>query len=514
MSSNHTAKLFQSHAGLPLRLILDGIIIGVFAGAFASLYRYLLEQCNHLRLLALGHNDLLHIAIYALLLLLFAWICLKLLEWAPLSGGSGIPQVEGEVLGYFQMNSGKTLSAKIIGGSLANLSGLSLGREGPSIQIGAAVGKLSSRILKRDLSEEKYMISAGSAAGLAAAFNAPMSAVLFILEEVHKSFSPYLFVPAMIAAMIADGTAKLIFGTNPVFHFPERLGYDQRQLPYILIFGILVGLLGLLFNFGILYFQKLFKNYIPSRYLGLALTFLSSLPIAFLLPEIQGGGHGLVNRLIHHRYAIGFLALLLVAKFLFTCFSYGSGVQGGIFLPILVLGAISGLIFASLIPSMQTNFELAATQYMVLGMAAMMSAVVRSPLLAIMLVSEMTASFNIMLPLCLVVFTAYILGDRLKVDGIYESLLERMLPDEHPGVIRLLHSIDIDPYSDFAHQRLDELQLPHHCLCVSLERDGCEQTPRGSTIIRPGDHLLFLCEESAIPLLKSGSTDHSKQAPR
>src|SRR5699024_7642699 len=143
----------------------------------------------------------------------------KLLKWAPLSGGSGIPQVQGEIVGAFNQNSFRVTVSKLFGGAIASLVGLSLGREGPSIQLGATSAKWLSERLGNDTSDEKVLLTAGAAAGLTAAFSAPISGLVFILEELHKSFSKKVVAMSFLAAVVADIIAGWVFKIKPVFSF-------------------------------------------------------------------------------------------------------------------------------------------------------------------------------------------------------------------------------------------------------------------------------------------------------
>lgn len=496
-------ELIEEHEGLRLRLIFDGLITGLFAGSVSIFYRWLLARCESLRLGALHNPSLPRLLLYLLIFAASAFFISRLLRHVPLSGGSGIPQVEAELLGYFHMPAGRVLAAKISGGALANLAGQSLGREGPSIQISAAAAKLCARLFRRSKIEEKYMISSGAAAGLAAAFNAPLSAILFSLEEVHKSFSPYLVFPAMLAGITADMLSKLVFGFEPIFRFTVKASIPLGKYPVILLLGLLIGLIGILFNLALLAAQKLYKRLPLPSSLKLFLPFLACLPAGLFLPQIMGGGHRLLDRILDSRYPLLFLFLIVFMKFLFTVFCYGSGVQGGIFLPLLVIGGLSGLLLHEALPGFQ-NYGFYAPNFMILGMAGMMSAVVRAPLLSILLVTEMTGSFNHFLALTLVVFVAHLVAETLHIEPIYESFLKAMKPVQKlKARERLLFDYKVELLSPLAGKELHEIYLPAQSLVVSIDREGHEITPSGRTRIEAGDKLLILTEESSVEELKS-----------
>ena len=202
---------------LIFRILLDSIMVGFFAGLFSVLYRFVIMKMDMYRTFLYSEFNLKSLFILIVLASLISFIIYKLLKWAPLSGGSGIPQIRGEILGKFKMDEVPTLISKIVGGGLGNLMGFSLGREGPSIQMGGAAAKFLGKSLRRPPDEIKYMITAGAAAGLAAAFNAPMAGCIFAIEELHKSYSKFVLLPALIASIVANYVSFVIMGAETSF---------------------------------------------------------------------------------------------------------------------------------------------------------------------------------------------------------------------------------------------------------------------------------------------------------
>jgi len=192
----------------------------------------------------------------------------------------------------------------------------------------------------------------------------------------------------------------------------------------ILILGIVAGLFGVLFHKGLLKFQDIYK--IPKKFHPL-IAFLGAGVCAALLPGILGGGQGILEFLATIHAPFYFLLLILAGKLVFTWFCYGSGVQGGIFLPILAMGGVLGLIFAQAIGAAGILPLIYKTHFAIIAMAGVLSAVVRSPILAIILMTEMTGSFMNVLPIGLVSITAYVIAQATKCPPVYGALLERML---------------------------------------------------------------------------------------
>ena len=195
-------------------LVGEGILVGAVAGVTVILYRIALENAGRwlTSIIDFASRSLFYMVGWFAVLVLMAFVVGKLLSYEPLISGSGIPQVEGEVVGKLQQNWWRVLSAKFAGGFLCMLGGLALGREGPSIQLGAMAGKGVSRKLDRGKTEEHFLITCGASAGLAAAFHAPLAGVMFSLEEIHKNFSVSVLTSVMTASLTADILSTLFWG--------------------------------------------------------------------------------------------------------------------------------------------------------------------------------------------------------------------------------------------------------------------------------------------------------------
>lgn len=499
-------NVMKNFMTLKRRLVADGILVGIGAGVVAVAYRLALGLIGHYSQVIYGLVQQNHWLLGPLFLGL-ALVGLGvgiLVKQVPLSSGSGIPQVQGEVLGIVNMRAWPLIGAKFLGGSLANLGGLSLGREGPSIQLGAATGKLVSHLLKRDNNEERYLISAGASAGLAAAFNAPISGTLFTLEEMHKNFAPLLLIPCLLASVVADYISQNVFGLSPVFSFTVKSAFPLRSYGWLVVLGLVCGLVGVWFNWTLLKGQDLYgKLPIKKRYWPM-IAFLLAGILALIFPQVLGGGHELMEDLALHPISIGLFLMILLAKVLFTSISYGSGSQGGIFLPVLVIGGVTGAIFLKV----GAYFGFLASEFyinfIILAMAGVLTGVIRSPILSTLLVTEMTGSFLHISSLVVVVIISYLTAELLKNKPIYESLLERLLHGLHledkdrPHSAKALTEFYIRVGSSIDGKRLKEIKGPNHTLIVSLYRNGQEIIPHGETKVKGGDRILVLCDDEKL----------------
>ena len=415
---------------------MEGVGVGIAAGLSVGAFRYLLAVSGAFRQglceavsIAAAQGRWLWPILYMSAFFIIAWMLEKIVAREPMCTGSGIPQVKGVLMGKMSMNWASVLVAKIAGGVLAIGAGMSLGREGPSVQLGACAGQgigHLSQSFHRGL-EARNLLVAGAGAGLAAAFNAPLAGVIFGLEELQRTFSAAALLVSITAAVTATAVTGLFFGSSPVFSLGYLLPMPLDMLGWLAGLGLFVGTLGRMFNPSLLWAQDFYER------LGLKGMYKPLLPLllaaclGFVLPEILGGGSHLVDALAVESYSLAFLCLLFAGKFLFTMLCFGSGVPGGIFLPMLVLGALGGAIFGNLLAGAGLFPAMYLPDMIVFGMAAYFAVVAKSPVTGSVLIMEMTGSFQHMLALLIVSLSAYAVSDLTGGRPVYVQLLGRML---------------------------------------------------------------------------------------
>ncbi|MBP3232709.1 MAG: ClC family H(+)/Cl(-) exchange transporter [Anaerovibrio sp.] len=496
------------------RLFIEGIVVGIFSGGVIALFRYILTASEVYRpeiyktvATAFYEGKYSEPLAYAASFILIALLLARLLKNEPMCSGSGIPQLKGVLMGKMNMKWASVLFSKLIGGILAIGAGLSLGREGPSVQIGACVGQGVSRSAVRTRYEERILMTAGAGAGLAAAFNAPLAGVIFCLEELQKTFSPVVLMASITASVTATTVSQLIFGGLPVFHFDELAVFPLSLYGILIVFGIYIGLLGRVFNKTLIFSLDTYdrlklrnevKIFVPLAMAGL---------LGFILPDILGGGGTMVNALASHQYSLIFLGILFLGKFLYTAISFGSGVPGGIFLPMLVLGACGGGIFSSMLLSQGLLPKPYVGDLIVFGMAAYFSAVVKSPVTASVLIMEMTGSFQHLLPLICVSMTAYLVADLTGGKPVYEELLARSLKIKEKmgeGVSGRRVALELVVASGSAADKLllRDLVLPPQTTIVDIKRGLQRISPRDDTRLYAGDYIYLLTNDTDSSALK------------
>ena len=427
-SAEGMPRFLRVMGNLKYRLIVEGIGVGILAGILVSAFRLSLTKIDEIRgVLLAGAQTKLSLVIWCLLLLFFFTVCVSfIVSREPLCSGSGIPQVKGELEGRIKANWLSVIIAKFIGGVMAVGGGLSLGREGPSIQLGAMVGKGFSRLSGRLHSEERLLMTCGAGAGLAAAFSAPLAGVVFTLEELHKTFTAEVLLSTMASAITADWVASYIFGLRPVFSLTVSNSLPLSHYWMVLVLGVIMGAFGVLYNRCIALSQDFFAM-LKTAWVKAALAFGVIVLLAVFYPQVMGSGHDLVTFVGEGGAEVKVLLVLLLVKFVFSVFSFGTGAPGGIFLPLLVLGAVTGGLFTEIVSPLVGYANTYAAYFVILGMAGYFAAIVRAPITGIILISEMTGIFSNLLPLAIVSLAAYITAEIMGGVPIYDQLLERLL---------------------------------------------------------------------------------------
>ena len=483
-------------------LIVRGLEAGVAAGLVCVLFRFLLSKAEEYLYIIIERvkGSSLAAAGWIAALCALGIIVSLIIKRVPDSGSSGIPQVGAEARGLMDADWRRVIPAKLFGSTVSVFSGMSLGREGPSVQFGAMAAKGAARITHADKTTELRMLSSGAGAGLAAAFNAPLAGVMFVLEEIHKTFDKAVLCVAIVACVTADFISKLFFGQDTVFSYQSET-IPLRSYWLIILFGVLAGLFGAFYNSFMIFCRDLFQRLgkIP-LWVRFAAVFAVSGAVGLLLPQVLCGGHTMSQLLINERPEAGVVLGLFAAKFLFGAFSFCSGAPGGTLYPMCVLGAYGGAAFAQAAIALFGMDDALWQDFAVLGMAALFASIVRAPVTGTILVFEITGNLNTLLPLAAVSVISYAVANALGSTPFYEALEQRLengaqAKARAKSSEKVLKSYVIPTGSRANGKTIAELDWGKHSVIVSVERGETPITPKGNTSLCCGDTLVFMISQ-------------------
>ena len=421
---NNFKRINQERWGLFPKAALLGLVTGLVAVAFRlfldqgeGLFQQCVLRCESLGWI--GFLPLLLIVGFAITLAAFLTR-----DFAPEAGGSGIPHVKLVLLGKQPFRDLRVLVVKFLSGVIGISGGLALGREGPTVQMGAALGRRAGRLLSLPREESDSLLICGCAAGLAAAFNAPLAGLMFALEELQVRFNQKVFFAAAVAALVADIVARTLAGELPVFHVAIKDAPTVLQMPHALVVGVATGLLGILFNRAVVGAARLGRTQGRGWLVlccGLAAVAIAT--TAWFAPQAIGGGLGLTAHILDGPEPLRLLAVLLVVRFLLTVVSYRLGSAGGIFAPLLLLGGLLGLGIGEAARRLGIPGTPDLAIMTLIGMGAFFAAVVRCPITGIVLLVEMTGYYPMVLLLFAASFTAVGVADFFHQEPVYEALM-------------------------------------------------------------------------------------------
>jgi CIC family chloride channel protein len=393
-----------------------------------------LEQADRLRdlIIAWAHGQ----ALIGFLLVVTAGAAAALAAWlvrhfAPQATGSGIPHVEAVLRQEVPPASFLLLPVKFVGGLLAIGSGLALGREGPSVQMGASLAHITATLSRRCWDDSRVLMAAGAGAGLATAFNAPIGGAVFVLEELVQRFERRIAIAALAASATAIGTARLILGNQTDFTVIALDYVPSFSLPIFLVLGAVAGLLAVGYNRTLLATMAAFERVrVLSPEARAALVGAAVAAVAWFAPSFVGGGDVLTQRALSGVEPLAFLPLLFLLRLVMGHASYSAGTPGGLFAPLLVLGAQSGLLFGAACLFVFPGLGIPVQTFAVIGMAAFFTGVVRAPLTGMVLITEMTGAFTVLLPMLGACCAAMLVPTLLRNMPIYEALRDGTLRRE------------------------------------------------------------------------------------
>ncbi len=504
-----------------IELVAVGSVTGVFVGLIVTFFNILMHEGEQISrdFYAYVRENPVFIPILVLALLAGAFVIGVLVNISSVIRGCGVPQAEGATRGIVRFKWWRDLSAMFAASLVSIFLGLSIGAEGPSALIGAAGGDGVASLTKRNQMIRKYQITGGACTGLAVASNAPLTGMAFAFEEAHKRFTPEVFICSFSSVVFGVLTRTLIYqmlnmSVSSAFHSYKLMEMPMHYYGYVVLAGILCGLLGVAFYKLCFWMLKQFKkihvkNEWWSHVSRVTTAVLLGGVFSFIAVGVMGGGHELIESLgtnggVSKQVAesvfsiplIWALLIVLVFKFIITAVNVGAKIPCGIFFPIIAIGACIGAILNNFWLKIDPNIAPYCDLLVMICMAAFFTTVVRAPITSIVMVCEFTGTFAPLLPVIIAVSLGYIIGEMCKTDGIYEDLLEQY-EDEmgiHERAERVVYTFTIGKGAIAVKREIREVLWPGNARVKEIVREGEHILPSGETILHAEDLLTIVCK--------------------
>jgi CIC family chloride channel protein len=346
-----------------------------------------------------------------------------LYRYFPNARGSGVPQTKAALFAREGRITLRTVLGKFFCTSVTLASGIPLGREGPSVQVGAGIGSVLGRLLGLRTEQVKKLIPVGAAAAIAAAFNTPLAAVLFSLEEITGD----LYAPVMGAVVLASATSwavlRVLLGDHPLFKVPQYRLVHPAEFAVYAVLGVAGGLVSVAFTKLLLAIRARFLRF-PQKtvwFQPVAGGLLVGL-MGWFVPQVMGVGYGYVGDALNGNMAFRLMMLLVVLKLIAVTASYASGNAGGIFGPALFLGAMLGGSVGTVAHHFFPAYTATPGAYAIVGMGALFAGIVRAPMTSVLMIFEMTQDYAVIVPLMIANMVSLFIATRLQHQPIYEAL--------------------------------------------------------------------------------------------
>ena len=422
----------------PVALLIAAAVVGTIVGCVGVAFAHLVDGIQAWREATVAYlpssNGLRYVLAFSLsagLAVVGYWLVRK---FAPEAGGSGIPEIEGALEELRPVRWWRVLPVKFIGGLGTLGAGMVLGREGPTVQLGGNLGCMVYDLLRLKSAEARHsLLATGAAAGLAAAFNAPLAGILFVVEEMRPQFRYNLISikAVFIGVIFASIVYRVVNGDTAVLMVGKLVDAPVHTLWLYLVLGMIFGIVGIIFNRLVFIIQDIFSSIYQNTIwrvllVGGVLSGTCGI-MAVFFPLGVGGGNAMIPQVALGTFMPGTLILLFLLRLVTTLLCFSSGAPGGIFAPMLALGTVLGTAFGVLMSQLLPDYHLQPAVFAIAGMGALFAASVRAPLTGIVLVLEMTDNYQLILPMIITCLGATLLAQFLGGKPLYSSILSRTL---------------------------------------------------------------------------------------
>ena len=431
-------RMFLRRDKTPVAILIVAAVVGTVAGLLGVAFEKAVNGVTAMRLSGLSIFSDYWMLMWPLTFVVSGLLAMSgyylVRRFAPEAGGSGIPEIEGALEELRPVRWWRVIPVKFFGGIGTLSAGMVLGREGPTVQMGANVGKMMADIFRLRSAEARHsLLATGAAAGLSAAFNAPLAGILFILEEMRLQFRYSLIsIKAVFIGVIMSSIVFRIFnGDTAVIEVGKLANTSLNTLWLFLVLGMVFGVVGVSFNALIFRTQDMFArihggNLRKILIIGGVLGGVCGL-IGLVQPEAAGGGFALIPLAAAGQYGLMMLLFIFFVRVVTTVLCFASGAPGGIFAPMLALGTLLGTAFGTAALVWFPEYDIQPATFAIAGMGALFAASVRAPLTGIVLVLEMTDNYQLILPMIITCLGATLLAQFLGGKPLYSTILTRTL---------------------------------------------------------------------------------------
>lgn len=515
MKGNNIRKIGNKAYHYGIQLVAVGALTGFFSGLVVTLYTLLASMAEEFSRGYYGffRDHPAFIPLLFLALFVGAVVIGGVVRFLPMIRGSGIPQTEGATRGLLRFQWYSVLTGMFAASLFTIFMGLSAGSEGPSIQIGGACGYGVSSMLRSGEMVRRYQITGGACAGLAVAFNAPLTGMAFAFEEAHKRFTPEVFICSFSSVVIAVLTRNLLRQAMGLsvgsafasYTFAGVEAFDFTFCLYVLLSALVCGLVGVAFYYLVFRSKKLFDKITFWKGCGRMLVpFLLAGACGLITVHAMGGGHAFIEALgslsadvepVFSSPVWVTLFIIVALKFIVTIVNMGAGVPCGAFIPMLAIGAGLGAFMSQLCRMMGMDPAYSDALVMIC-MAVFFTTVVKAPITGIVMVVELTWSFTFLLPVILGVAVGYLVGDLCRTKPIYDRQLELILEEKRASVTlkKLTVRLRVGRDAPAENRPVRDVLWPSGALVTALQRGDSTIIPDGKTVLLRDDELFVEAE--------------------
>lgn len=502
--------------------MLVGICTGLLAGVIVTFYNLAADFITaYSKDIYLGiRNNPGFIPLLFLVLAVSSFAVGTVIHFIPMIRGSGIPQTEGASRGLLHMKWYQVLPAMAATSLYCMFLGLTAGAEGPSMFIGGCSGDAVNSLTGGTDMERRYQITGGACAGLAVAFNAPLTGIIFAFEEAHRRFTPSIFICAFSSVLTALITRNALFELMDMEVTSAFVSFVFAKLPlkgylYVAFSAVISGLFGVgFYKLGFL-FRKLFARMtVLKGTLRMLVPFLFAGVVGLITVYAMGGGHALIEALgtrggtvemsvsgVFSSPVVVTVLIVLILRLIATTLNLGAGVPSGIFIPMLALGACMGALLSKLCGLMGMDAVYSDCIVMI-SMATFFTSVVKAPLTAIVMVVELTWQFTLLLPVILGVSIGYMISEIFRLEPLYDAMLDTFMQEGNVSLKRYSYATVIEKGALANGRAIRDVLWPGNLLIRSIRRDGAVIVPASDTVLQAGDEIAVQAENTSLENLQ------------